>query len=227
VTSAEAAVEKMKARLDRTQKRLDELEVKSPGEGMLVYRTLHGRPLELGAQVWHRAHLFDIAHLDTMVVRAKVKESEFAKIKTGQPAEVRVFSLPDRVFTGEVIEVAKTAKDKSEGELKRWGQPDEKEGILVVDVLVRIKEPSVYLRPNVEAEVVILCQTVRDALSIPIEAVSEREGETVVRVVSSRRAKWRAVTLGPRGRNWVAVSEGLKPGEQVLLEGTPKGGHPR
>ena len=217
VRSAEAYVDKMKSRLERSQKALDKLRVKATGEGMLVYRTIRGRPLELGAQFWHRAHLFDIADLDNMVVRAKVGESDFSRIRVGQPVEISVVSVPKRVFTGTVKEVAKVAEDKSEGQVLRRRSRQEKAGIQAFDILVSIDGQDVSLRPNVEAEVVILCERVPDTLSVPIDAVFERHGRKWVRVLDGRRAKPREVTLGTYASDWVQVTKGLKPGERVLL----------
>ncbi|HUW56035.1 MAG TPA: efflux RND transporter periplasmic adaptor subunit [Planctomycetota bacterium] len=217
VRSAQAEVDKMKARLDRSQKELDELEAKATGEGMLVYRTFRGRPLELGAQLWHRVHLFDIADLDNMVVRAKVGESEFSRIRVGQPVEIRAFSVPDRPFPGIVQEVSKVAEDKAEGQMFRRRSETEQAGIQAFDVLVGIDRRHAFLRPNVEAEVVILCDEVPDAMTVPIDAVFEHDGRKWVRVLTGRRARLREVTLGVYGSNWVEVKEGLKTGEEVLL----------
>ncbi|HUV38264.1 MAG TPA: efflux RND transporter periplasmic adaptor subunit [Planctomycetota bacterium] len=224
VAQAEAEVEKMKARLERTEKELDQFEVKSPGDGVLVYRTLHGRPLELGAQVWHRAHLFDVADLSTMVVRAKVSESEFSHIREGQSAEIRVYSVPDRVFTGKVTEVAKVAEDRSASHLTRWGAPRAEAGIQAFDVLVSIDEQHAHLTPNVEAEVMIHCVEVPDAVVVPIDATFRRHNVDYVHVVSGRRARPREVTLGQRSRDWVVVTSGLEAGERVLLASPTKEG---
>jgi len=214
--SAEAEVDKMKARLERTQKELDKLEVKSPGDGMLVYRTVDGKPLELGAQFWHHTHLFDIANFDNMLVRAKINESEFAQLRVGQTVEIRAFSLPDRIFQGKVKEVAKVAKDKSEGEVAGRGQS--KAGIQAFDVLVSIDRSDPFLRPNVEAEVVILCEKIPNALSIPLDAVFEQDGRKWVRVLDGRKPKSREVKLGIHAGDWIQVTDGLKAGERVLLK---------
>jgi HlyD family secretion protein len=221
VCSAEAEVDKMKLRLERSQRELDKLEVKSPGDGMLVYRTVNGKPLELGAQFWHYTHLFDIANFDNMLVRAKINESEFAQLRVGQPVEIRAFSLPDRIFKGKVKEVAKVAKDKSEGEVAARGQS--KAGIQAFDVLVSIDRSDPFLRPNVEAEVVILCEDVPNTLSIPVDAVFEQDGRKWVRVLDGHRPRPREVTLGVRAGDWIQVTKGLKAGERVLLRVPSKG----
>jgi multidrug efflux pump subunit AcrA (membrane-fusion protein) len=220
--SAEAEVDKMKARLDQTQKDLDALEVKAPSGGVLVYRTMDGQPLQLGAQFWHSAHLFDITDLDNMVLRAKVTESEYSHIHVGQAVRIRAFSLPDHLFEGEVREVAKVAKDKSEGELTRWGFS--RAGIQTFDVLIGIRGSDPNLRPNIDAEATIFCDRIPGALSIPIDAVFEQNGRTWVRVLEGFSPKRREVTLGVYASDWVQVTKGLRAGERVLLKPPEKEG---
>ena len=54
------------------------------------------------------------------------------------------------------------------------------------------------------------------ALFVPIEAVFEREGRTVV-YPAGRRPRPRAVSLGPSNADFVVVEKGLARGERVLL----------
>jgi multidrug efflux pump subunit AcrA (membrane-fusion protein) len=55
-----------------------------------------------------------------------------------------------------------------------------------------------------------------NAVFVPIEAVFEREGRSVV-YVSARRPRPREVVLGPSNADFVVVEEGLSRGERVLL----------
>lgn len=222
VRAGEAEVDKMKARLDNTQKDLDKLEVKATADGVVLYRTVNNRPLELGAQFWHVAHLFDIANLDRMVVRAKVSESEFACLKPGQPVEVRARTVPDRVFAGEVSEVAQVARDKSEGEMRRSGSGPA--GQQTFDVVVRLRDAHEFLRPNVEADLTIICVRMDDALSVPVDAVFSDGARTCVRVLDGAHARLREVTLGVRSTDRAQVLKGLEAGERVLLRPPRKEG---
>jgi HlyD family secretion protein len=53
-------------------------------------------------------------------------------------------------------------------------------------------------------------------LVIPQRFVQWREGRAGVFVNDHGRAKWRAITLGLRGRESVEVTQGLSPGERVV-----------
>ena len=184
---------------------------------MLVYRTNHGRPIQLGDQFWHRARLFDIADLDNMVVTAKVSEAEYTFIQPGMPADIRILTMPDRVFRGEVVEVSNVAKDKSEGEITSWRDQNKKAGIQTFDVTIAVLDRSPYIKPNVEADVTISCRTIPDVLKVPLTAVFDKSGNKCVRVLKGRRIEERKVTLGDSAGEWTVVTSGLEEGEEVLL----------
>jgi multidrug efflux pump subunit AcrA (membrane-fusion protein) len=61
------------------------------------------------------------------------------------------------------------------------------------------------------------------ALSIPLDAVFEHEGRSLVYVASGRRVLPRDVVLGPSNTDFVVVERGLRKGELVCLRepGTP------
>jgi multidrug efflux pump subunit AcrA (membrane-fusion protein) len=54
------------------------------------------------------------------------------------------------------------------------------------------------------------------ALFVPLEAVFEREGRSVV-YIAGRRPRPREVVLGPSSADFVVIEKGLSRGERVLL----------
>jgi RND family efflux transporter MFP subunit len=83
--------------------------------------------------------------------------------------------------------------------------------------------PGNVLRPGGYARVRAVVRTQHDALLVPQRAVSELQGAYQVAVVDgSGTVNIRTVTVGDRiGSKWV-ISEGLKPGENVVAEGIQK-----
>jgi len=51
---------------------------------------------------------------------------------------------------------------------------------------------------------------------VPLEAVFEREGRSIV-YVAGRRPQPREVVLGPSSADFVVIEKGLSPGDRVLL----------
>jgi membrane fusion protein (multidrug efflux system) len=83
--------------------------------------------------------------------------------------------------------------------------------------------PGNILRPGGYARVRAVVRTQQDALLVPQRAVAELQGGYQVAVVDAEsKVNIRTVTLGDRvGQQWI-ITEGLKPGETVIVEGAQK-----
>lgn len=217
VEKSQAEVEKAHNRLDNTQSAIADTRVTSPCDGMLVCRTLRGRKVQLGDSFWWAAQLFDVVDLSHMRVKVKVLESDVRSVKEGQPVQVRVVTVPDKVLTGKVTKVVRVGKDKSEGELMTWSEMRNKAGVQAFDVEVTLDESDPRFRPNVGATVSILVDSEQNVVSVPLEAVTREGEQAFVHVLRGMGARKRPVKLGTTGTDWVVVSEGLESGERVLL----------
>ena len=80
--------------------------------------------------------------------------------------------------------------------------------------------PENILRPGQYGKARILLENTTNALLVPQRAVQEMQGLYSVAVVDgSNKVAFRSVKVGPRvGTLWV-ITEGLKPGERVVVEG--------
>ena len=83
--------------------------------------------------------------------------------------------------------------------------------------------PGNTLRPGGFAIVKALMSVQKGAILVPQRAVSDVQGKYMVAVVGSdNKVDIRQVKTGLRiGSDWI-ISEGLKPGETVVAEGTQK-----
>lgn len=85
------------------------------------------------------------------------------------------------------------------------------------------ENPGNVLRPGQFARIKAATSIARGALLVPQRSVMETQGTYQVVVVGSdNKASIRAITTGERvGQMWI-VTSGLKPGEQVIVEGVQK-----
>jgi membrane fusion protein (multidrug efflux system) len=92
-----------------------------------------------------------------------------------------------------------------------------------IRVAILFPNPRNILRPGQYAKVRVLMGTEKGALLVPQRAVGELQGRFQVAVVEAdNTVKIRNVKVGERfGELWL-ISEGLKPGEKVVAEGTQK-----
>jgi membrane fusion protein (multidrug efflux system) len=92
-----------------------------------------------------------------------------------------------------------------------------------IRVAAAFSNPQSLLRPGQYGQVRAQTQLRRGALLVPQRAVTELQGSYQVAVVNAdNKVHIQPVEVGPQiGTTWV-ITSGLKPGEQVVVEGTGK-----
>jgi membrane fusion protein, multidrug efflux system len=97
-------------------------------------------------------------------------------------------------------------------------QVDPKTG--TIQVAVSFPNPELTLRPGQYGIARAEIQTIPNALVIPQQAVSQLQGNNQVAVVNpDGKAEIRAVKVGETYQGMIVVTEGLKAGEKVIVEG--------
>lgn len=88
-----------------------------------------------------------------------------------------------------------------------------------ISVRAVFPNPDRVLRPGQFVKVRFNFDTVKNAVLVPQRAVQEVQGSYQLALVENGRIQIRPVKMGPRyNQDWV-VTEGLKPGETVVIEG--------
>jgi membrane fusion protein (multidrug efflux system) len=92
-----------------------------------------------------------------------------------------------------------------------------------LEVQGEFPNPDGLLRPNQFGRIRLAIATAENALLIPQKAVMEQQSTKVVFVVGDDgKVVQRTVSLGPTSESFFIVSEGLKAGERVIVEGQQK-----
>lgn len=76
---------------------------------------------------------------------------------------------------------------------------------------------EMLLRPGLLADVEILVDEIKDAITIPMQAVFERDGKNIVFVKTPTGFEAREVTAARRTESTMVISAGLNPGEVLAL----------
>lgn len=92
-----------------------------------------------------------------------------------------------------------------------------------LNIYVSFPNPDRLLRPGLFGRIRVPIEEKQDALLVPQKAVQEMQGvQTVMVVGEENKVALRTVTLGPRYEDYFIVTEGLKPGETIIVEGLQK-----
>ncbi|MEM9157624.1 MAG: efflux RND transporter periplasmic adaptor subunit [Verrucomicrobiota bacterium] len=170
--------------------------------GMIMRNHTH-----LGKPVTPDAELFEIIALAQVYAVARIPEEQASRLSIGNSATIKVASIADETFMGELV---------------RFGvEADIHSGTL--DALFLIANPQNRLRPNMRVEFSIQVAEKTDALSIPIEAI-QNDGLSrfvFVKDFDLKHAYHRTpVKLGMRNDLRVEVLGGLFPGDEVVTQGS-------
>jgi HlyD family secretion protein len=153
-----------------------------------------------------------IAELSSgLEVVAKLPEASLTEIVTGQKAEVSTDAFPNEVFAGTVRMVSPRAVTENE--------------VNSFPVTVGIETGFGKLKPAMRVQVRFLANPIRDALVIPLAALTSGENNRkgVIFSTSGGALKFVPVTPGRISGDYVQVVEGLEQGDRVLISAPPAG----
>ena len=88
-----------------------------------------------------------------------------------------------------------------------------------VKVRTEVPNPQGKLKPDMFANVEIVTDINRNAISIPLSAVLNDSGQTVVFLAIGGSYEKRVVTQGIQSNDRVEIRDGLKAGDKVVVKG--------
>ncbi|HXL79429.1 MAG TPA: efflux RND transporter periplasmic adaptor subunit [Pyrinomonadaceae bacterium] len=170
----------------------------SPISGIVIER--NGT---IGATVASDANVFKIIDVSRVWIDANVFEKDLERVRRGQEVKVSVPAFPGTTFSGRVILVSSVVDPETRS------------------VRVRTEVPNLdgRLKPDMFANVQIITDLHRTAISIPQSAVLDDGGKSVVFVSEGSGYVKRGVNLGIQGNGRVEIIEGLQAGDKVVVKG--------
>ena len=211
--SAKANIDVVQARsqnaqaiVQETQIPLHDTELKSPLDGVILTKSIEKGTLVSGGE-----KVFVVADTSSVKAVFGVADVDLAEMKLGNKLSVESESMPGKQFEGLITSVFPAADSKNRA----------------FNVEVTIANPEYLLRPNM---IVSLRIATRQQTSpqpvVPLNALikskSNVNGYAVIVVADEggrQLARVRDVKLGESFGNAVAVAEGLKAGDQVIVTG--------
>jgi HlyD family secretion protein len=199
-------------RLKKLEVELEKCVIRAPADGMVVYNNQEqerrsnspSSMVEEGALVRERQTIIRLPDLSHMQVKCTVHESKIDMLRRGLRAQITV---QGRQFQGIVTSVA------SQPEPSNWFSGSVKE----YAAIVAIESDPAGLRPGMTSAVEILVDNLKDALSVPVQALKEHRGRFYCWVDGPTGAEKREVELGMSNNTRIQIVKGLTDGERVLL----------
>ena len=173
--------------------------VRAVSAGSVIQREVTpGQVLNLGGEA------FVISNLSSVWVTAAVNEKDLPGVHRGARVTITTQGYPDTNFHGKVMMLG----DQLDPQTR------------TVPVRVQVPNPGTKLRPGMFATAMIDEPATRVGVFVPDAALQDVNGLRVVFVTTDGRTfQVRAVKLGSRSQGVVEVTEGLSPGEHIVVDG--------
>jgi len=209
-----AQVAQTRAALSYAETNLRYAQIISPVDGTVISRNVDvGQTVAASFQT---PTLFTIAQdLTRMQIDTNVDEADIGKVQLNQPVEFTVDAYPDFVFRGKVAEVRIA--------------PVTVQNVVTYDVVVRVDNPDMRLKPGMTANVSIILADKGDVLRVPNAALRFRLAEAGNNSKASLprekgKGLWVLVDNKPER---VAVNTGISDGTYTeILSGNLREGDP-
>jgi macrolide-specific efflux system membrane fusion protein len=155
--------------------------------------------------------ILQVASLDTMTVRAQVAEADVTRLKEGMPVYFTTLGNSERRWQGHVRQILPS--------------PQIVNDVVLYDVLIDVKNEGRQLMTGMTTQVFFILGKAENVTIIPTEALNRRaperdngEGKAYrVSVATESGREQRIIHVGMQTRTQAEVTEGLQPGERILV----------
>jgi HlyD family secretion protein len=186
--------------------------IHAPIDGMVVIESMN-RPggdrvqVAIGDRVMPGMPFMRVVDTSKMLIDATVNQSESNLFRLGQSASINLDAFPEAKYKGKLDSIGALAV----------GGRSQNYYIRTLPVRVVMDSTDGRVIPDLSASADVLLQKAEKVLTVPLTAVSEEKDQKIVQVRTAKGFEKRVVKTGLSDGVKVAVLEGLKQGDQVLI----------
>jgi len=199
------------ADVDVTKARIAQMEVKAPLSGILVFGFnysqgwMNAKPYKVGDNVFAGMMLAEMPDLSTLLMDAKVEETDRGRISVGQDVHVRIDSLPELTIDAKIGQISLLAETSNEFPPVRSFR-----------AYSYLTKPDPRLRPGMNGGTDIIINRIPKAISIPAKALFTHDGKPIVYLAKNGQYRPTEVEVLARNPDEIAI-KGINPGAMVTL----------
>ena len=200
-----------------------------------------GETVVPGVQNSSASLIMTIADMSVITAEVKVDETDIVNVTLGQRAQVTIDAMPNKTFTGKVIEIGNTAILRSSGLAASQSAVSSQEA-KDFKVVIALENPPDDMRPGLSCTARVTTATRQNAITIPIQALTVRQkGDLVpekkkdekdgpapvagkeskielqgVFIVKGEVAEFRELKTGITSATEIEVLSGIGDGEEII-----------
>jgi HlyD family secretion protein len=186
--------------------------IKAPFDGIVIhYETFRDgekrKPRE-GDSIFMGQPILYLPDVSKMIVKTKVREIDLYKLSLGQKGLIQIDAYPDSGFEGDLTFIGALATSEST-------EPGQEK---YFQVIFTIKREDKRLRPGMTCRVAIRAQQIKQAVTVPTQAIFS-DGDSDICYVQTSWGNYekRKIKTGAQNEDVVQILDGLKVGEKVSL----------
>lgn len=188
--AAEFQIQNAEAALRKAQEELQQTIIRAPMDGTVSKLNVEIGERVVGNMQVSGTEIMRIAKLEQMEVEVRVNESDIVNVNQGDSVKIEVDAYPNRTFDGMVTEIANSANITGVSSTEQVTDYTVKIRITTLHNLPQSSgesiaressneissiAPTPIFKPGMSASVDIMTETVMDAISVPIQAVTVRD----------------------------------------------------
>ncbi len=242
LASVQRRVAQTEAGLARMEDVLAKYDALAPLDGVVTDLPVKvGETVVPGVQNSAASTIMTIADMSLITAEVKVDETDIVNVHLNQDANITIDAMPNRTFTGKVIDIGNTAILRSSG-LAASQSANSSQEAKDFKVVIAFDSPPEEVRPGLSASAKIVTATRKNVLMIPMQALTVRKkgdldppkdggvmASTQAPVDKSRNeeiqgvfavkdglAQFRKVDTGITGASDIEVLSGLSEGDTII-----------
>ena len=210
VRVAASRIDEITARAALLRDQISRCEVRAGSAGIVVHRELFfgndKRKAQIGDEVWSNQSILALPDVDRLTIDTRIREADLHHVRPGTAVRVTVPAYPDLELKGSVSLIGALAEEDAS-----------RAGAKFFAVTVSLDGKDARLRTGMTAQVEFTVASRPQATLVPVQAVFESGGRSIVYVVRQGTSAPREVVVEGSNDRDAAIARGVAPGESVLL----------
>jgi len=189
-------IERAQAASSQARDQLSKTTIYSPLDGTVTLLNSKLGERVVATNQFAGTEVMRVADLSRMQAVIDVNENDVPNVKVGDKANVKIDAYVDRKFKGTVAQIGNTGKTTGAGT---------QEEVTNFEVKINLEREDVLLRPGLSCTADIETNIVKDAVAVPMQAVTIRTGESNLspEEIEKRRLKTAARDKGDNSADYV------------------------
>jgi len=205
------AIEKNRAQqeVSITKQVLNSLEIKSPKDGLLLYRRKWMKDPQIGDESWQGEILAEVVDLTALQARIYVLERDAGSLSKDKDVVVKLDAIPEKEFHGIVKSVATLAQPLERNSPLKYFNCD----VVIKDAGQDIKR----IKPGMSLKAQVILEKYDTCFVVPASAITSKGADNTVYIKNADRFVPRPVKVGAGVHGQAILLSGVQEDEWIAM----------